>query len=387
MDKTSPCAFSIVIPCLNEAETLETCIRKALSTLDKMGVSGEIIVADNGSTDQSVQIAQKSGACVVHVPQKGYGNALFYGITASKGKYILMGDADDSYDFLEIDKFYNKIKEGYDVVMGCRLPWGGGTVKKGAMPWLHRYLGNPAITLIGKFLFNSKMNDFYCGMRIFTREAFETMNMQSSDMVFATEMVLKASLWKMNVTEVPITLHPDGRSGKPHLKTWQDGWKTLKFLLMMCPRWLFQIPGIALMLVGTIAALLVAVEPLNIGSVVFDVNSYLVAVLCIIIGYQSWLFSRFARKFSIKNGLYPSSAKNVDWKIDKLILLSLIAMAGGTMLILSQFLNWAALDFGPLKETDPMRKIIPGVLSIILGVQTLLGSLFMGVLDLQKIRK
>ncbi len=380
----APLDLSVVMPCLNEAETLGICIEKARQKMAELGIHGEVLIGDNGSTDGSIAIAEQAGARIVHVAEKGYGNALYGAIQAAKGKYILMGDADDSYDFGELDKFYHTLEKGYHLVMGCRLPWGGGTIKKGAMPWLHRYLGNPVITLIGKIFFNSGVNDFYCGMRAFTREAIDRMNLQADGMVFATEMVIKAELYNMKIAEVPITLHPDGRTGKPHLRTWQDGWRTLKFLLMMSPRWLFRIPGIVLIILGAILSAITAFRQFQIGGIVLDVHTYLVAAVMIIIGYQALLFSLFAQKFATTIGIYPRHQQPKSWNIDHFILLSILAMIIGMVLIAYQFFDWAGGQFGLLDYAESMRRIIPGALFTILGFQTFLGSFFMGVLDLKK---
>ena len=263
--------FTVIIPCLNEAETVGKCVRKAIRKFSEMGINGEVVVADNGSTDSSQEIAIKEGARVVNVPFKGYGNALYHGIMSAKSKFVLMGDGDDSYDFSEIDKFYNKLKEGYEYVMGCRLPWGGGTVKSGAMPFHHLYFGNPGLTLLSKLLFRSKVNDLNCGMRAFTIEAFKKMNMTTAAMEFASEMVIKASLWKLKTAQVPITLHKDGRSRPPHLKSWSDGWKILRFMLLMSPRWTFKIPGFILFILGLLLINQVIFQPFQFKKIELDV--------------------------------------------------------------------------------------------------------------------
>ena len=244
-------ALSILMPCLNEAETLAVCVRKAKASLTQSGLRGEVIVADNGSSDGSVQIAEELGARVVHVPEKGYGNALRAGIEAAQGKWIIMGDADDSYDFSDLDRFVEKLQQGYHLVMGCRLPSGGGTIMVGAMPWKHRWLGNPVLSWVGRLFFKCPVHDFHCGLRGFSREAYEQMDLRTTGMEFASEMVIKATVKSLRITEVPITLFKDGRSRPPHLRSWRDGWRHLRFMLLFSPTWLFLVPGVLLgLLVG-----------------------------------------------------------------------------------------------------------------------------------------
>src|SRR5476649_357352 len=251
------------MPCLNEAETLARCIEKAKLGIERSGVRGEIIVADNGSADGSVQIAENSGARVVQISEKGYGSALTGGIQAASGKWILMGDADDSYDFSDITGFVKKFQEGFELVMGCRLPSGGGTISPGAMPWKNRWLGNPILSFIGRLFFKCPAHDFHCGLRGFTKTAFEKMDLQTTGMEFASEMVIKSTLKSLRITEVPITLHKDGRSRPPHLKPWRDGWRHLRFMLLFSPRWLFLVPGIFLSALGFIVAAALSVNDIR----------------------------------------------------------------------------------------------------------------------------
>src|SRR5580658_11117625 len=268
-----PVELTILMPCLNEAETLARCVEKAKAGLEKAKVRGEILVADNGSTDGSQAIAEKHGARVVTVPEKGYGSALIGGTRAAAGKWILMGDADNSYDFSEADRFVKKFQEGYELVMGCRLPSGGGTILPGAMPWKNRWLGNPVLTFIGRLFFKCPAHDFHSGLRGFTKEAFEKLDLQTTGMEFASEMVIKATLKKMRITEVPVTLSKDGRSRSPHLKPWRDGWRHLRFMLLFSPRWLFLMPGIFLSLLGIILAARLSLGDFQIGGLLLNVGT------------------------------------------------------------------------------------------------------------------
>jgi glycosyltransferase involved in cell wall biosynthesis len=264
---------SVVMPCLNEAETLATCIRKARLGFEKSGICGEVVIADNGSTDGSQQIAVREGARVIEVAAKGYGNALRGGIHAAHGKWIIMGDADDSYDFSSMAPFVAKLREGWELVMGCRLPVGGGTIMPGAMPWKHRWIGNPALSFIGRLLFKCPAHDFHCGLRAFTKEGFVRMDLRTSGMELASELVIKATLCKLKITEVPITLHPDGRSRAPHLRSWRDGWRHLRFMLLFSPRWLFLIPGLGLSLLGGVGLITLTTGQMIFGKVVLDVGT------------------------------------------------------------------------------------------------------------------
>ena len=297
--------LTIVMPCLNEAETLAGCIEKARLGIQRSGMRGEILVADNGSKDDSVRIAEKLGARIVHVKEKGYGNALRGGIQAASGKWIIMGDADGSYDFLATDRFVKKFQEGFELVTGCRLPRGGGKILPGAMPFSHRWLGNPLFSRMARHMFAAPVHDVYCGLRGFTRELYNRLDLQCEGMEFATEMIIKASLDGARIAEIPITLHPDGRRTQaPHLRTIRDGWRTLRFFLIFSPRWLFLAPGFVLALLGLVGYL-VALPGLNIGGVTFDAHTLLFSSLAILMGYQSVLFAICAKTFAINEGLLP----------------------------------------------------------------------------------
>src|SRR5215471_9209487 len=296
---------SVVIPCLNEQDTLARCIEKARRAFREHNIAGEILVADNGSSDSSRTIAEREGARVVTIKESGYGSALMGGIAAANGRFILIGDADDSYDFLELPKIVEKLREGFDLVQGCRLPAGGGSIQRGAMPFLHRWIGNPLFSFLARKWFRAPVNDVYCGLRGFTKAMYERLDQRCTGMEFATEMIIKASLRAENVTEVPITLHPDGRkSHTPHLKTFRDGWRTLRFYLMYCPRWLFLWPGLALAFLGSLGYM-VAMPGLTVAGATFDAHTLLFASLFILLGYQSILFSMFAKTFAITEGLLP----------------------------------------------------------------------------------
>jgi glycosyltransferase involved in cell wall biosynthesis len=376
---------SIVMPCLNEAETLAVCIEKAQRSLQECGVEGEIIIADNGSTDGSQEIATSLGARVMHVAAKGYGSALMGGIAAARGRYIIMGDADDSYDFANLGPFIEKLREGYELVMGNRFR---GGIKPKAMPPLHKYLGNPVLTGIGRLLFRSPCGDFHCGLRGFSKEAVERLDLQTTGMEFASEMVVKATLHKTRISEVPTTLSPDGRSRPPHLRSWRDGWRHLRFLLLYSPRWLFLYPGALLMALGSLVSLWLLPGPQLFEGFGLDVHTLLYAALAIIVGYQAVVFAVFTKVFAISAGLLPE-----DPRLNKLfesinlekglISGSIILLAGIAGSILA-FGSWGAHSFGTLNPSETLRTVIPAVTSITIGFQTILSSLFLSVLGMKR---
>jgi len=380
--------LSIVMPCLNEAETLATCIRKASNALREEGVEGEIVIADNGSTDGSQEIAQREGARVVPVAEKGYGNALRAGIESARGPWVLMGDADDSYDFSKIGGFLKHLREGSDLVMGCRLPTGGGTIMKGAMPWKHRWIGNPALTFIGRLFFHSPAHDFHCGLRAFTKEAYGKLGLQTTGMEFASEMVIRATLEGIKIAEVPITLHPDGRSRAPHLRSWRDGWRHLRFMLLFSPRWLFLVPGLALSLMGLAGMLILAFGALELGKVVLDVGSLMGCAMILLVGVQAVWFAVFTRAFAEAEGLLPPQVRlrkilekvTLEWGLVSGLLLA----SCGSGLFLWAFLDWRAAQFGGISYSENMRRIIPASTLILMGIQNVFGSFFMGVLSLKR---
>ena len=381
--------FSIVMPCLNEADTLETCIKKARKSIEQHQLSAEIIVADNGSSDGSQLIAESNGAYVVNVEDRGYGAALNAGIAAAKGRYIIMGDADDSYDFSEMTPFVEKLREGCDFVIGCRFPIGGGKIMPGAMPLKHRFLGNPLLSRMGQVFFRSSITDFHCGLRGFTKEAFQRMDLHTTGMEFASEMAAKATLLKMRIAEIPITLHKDGRSREPHLRSWRDGWRHLRFMLMYCPRWLFFYPGALLFILGAISFLMILIKgPITLGGIGFESNSLLVSGMALLIGFQLMSFYVFTKVFAISEGFLPLDKKIKQFT--KIFSLESGIFAGtaffilGLGILIDAFLIWRQLDFGYLSQFVKMKYIIPAITLMLLGVQVVLSSFFLSILGLRR---
>ena len=380
--------LSVVMPCLDEAETLETCIRKAQAALREHRIAGEIVVADNGSTDGSREIAARLGARVVPVETRGYGAALMGGIQAARGRFVIMADADDSYDFTQLMPFLAKLREGFDLVIGNRFL---GGILPSAMPPLHRYLGNPVLTGIGRLFFNSPCGDFHCGMRGFRRDAVLALDLQTTGMEFASEMVVKATLLGMRVTEVPTTLSPDGRSRPPHLRSWRDGWRHLRFLMLYSPRWLFLYPGALLMLIGVVTGAWLLPEQRSIGGVSFNVHTLLYASAAILIGFQSIAFAVFAKAFAINEGLLPEDPRfakltttiTLEWGLAVGFTFVAAGLAG-TFWALS---DWGAVSFGELDPSQVLRIVIPATLALALGCQIVLTSFFLSVLGMARKRR
>ncbi len=377
--------LTIVMPCLNEAETLATCIRKAQRSLNELKIIGEIVVADNGSTDGSQEIARQTGTRVILVEDKGYGNALMAGIAAARGTYVIMGDADDSYDFSALGPFIEKLREGYDLVMGNRFL---GGINRGAMPPLHRYLGNPVLTTIGRLFFHSPCGDFHCGLRGFRKAAIMQLDLRTTGMEFASEMVVKATLRKMRIAEVPTTLSPAGRSRPPHLHRWRDGWRHLRFLLLYSPRWLFLYPGQLLMLLGLLIGAWLLPGPKMVGGITFDVHTLLYAALAVIIGFQAIVFAIFTKVFAISEGLLPQDPRlNAVMEYITLevglivgIVLVLLGLAGSIYAVG----YWDVHSFGNLNPSRTLRIVIPAVTFLTLGCQILLSSFFLSILGLRR---
>jgi glycosyltransferase involved in cell wall biosynthesis len=380
---------SIVIPCLNESETIGTCIEKAKNSLAKLKLNGEIIVADNGSVDGSPDIAQNLRARIVNISEKGYGCALRGGIEAAQGRWIIMGDGDDSYDFGNIQPFVEKLEEGFDLVIGCRLPKGGGKIMKGAMPWKHRWIGNPVLSNIGRLFFDSQVTDFHCGMRAFSREAFQKMDLKTTGMEFASEMVIKATIKGMKIAEVPITLHKDGRSRPPHLRSWRDGWRHLRFMLLYSPTWLFLVPGMVLLFIGVAMAARLQLGPWKIGPFGFDTNTMLVCSMLQVVGLQIFFFGVFARKFAISEGLLPDNSSPFSkiftfFNLERGLLISLGIFFIGLIKLIQVVLYWKAVQFGPLSYPDSLRQVIPAITLITVSVQIIFSSFFLSILDMAR---
>lgn len=378
---------SIVMPCLNEAKTLEACIKKARAAIEKHNIKAEIIIADNGSTDGSRQIAERCGVRVVAVEAKGYGAALMGGLDSAKGKYVIMGDADDSYDFSNIFPFIEKLRQGNDLVMGCRLPASGGKIMPGAMPWLHRWIGNPILTFIGRLLYSSKISDFHCGLRAFKKDAYEKMGLVATGMEFATEMVVKASLKNMQITEIPITLYKDGRLRAPHLRSWRDGWRHLRFMLMYSPLWLFLVPGTVLFLIGLISFIILALGPVYFGEVGFGINTLLVSAMAILLGFQLILFALFTKVFATTQKLLPEdrsfSQLTSIVTLEIGIVVGIIVFLFGLGFLITATLYWKQRNFGVLSPVDSMRISIPAVTMIVMGIQIIFSSFLVSILGLK----
>ncbi|ANG86672.1 dolichol-P-glucose synthetase [Microbacterium aurantiacum] len=371
------------MPCLNEAETLEVCIRKARGFLERSGINGEVLISDNGSTDGSQALAESLGARVTHAPRRGYGAALINGIETARGRYIIMGDADDSYDFENLQPFIDRLRQGADLVMGNRF---AGGIAPGAMPPLHKYLGNPVLSGIGQLFFRPNVGDFHCGLRGFNRDRIAALGLQTTGMEFASEMVVKATLARPNyrIEEVPTTLKKDGRSRPPHLRSWHDGWRHLRFLLIFAPRWLFVYPGLVAFLLGALAVGILAFGGIEIGGVGFDVTTMVYASALCVIGYQSLMFFWLTKLFATAEQFLPASDRYrsvvAKWSAERGLLVGLALFVLGIVIGIVQVVRWSGVDFGPLDTTEVVRVAIPSALGIMLGFQTILMSFFSGVL-------
>jgi len=379
-----PPELSIVMPCLNEARTLTQCIAKAQLFLEEHGIAGEIIVADNGSSDGSIQLANRMGARVVIVETQGYGAALAGGIDAAQGKYVVMGDSDGSYDFSALFAFVEKLRAGYDLVVGNRFQ---GGIAPGAMPALHRYFGNPFLSAVGRLFFSCKeCGDFYCGLRGFRNDAVQKLKLQSRGMEFALEMVVKARLHRLRITEVPITLSPDGRGRPPHLRWYSDGWRSLRFYLLMSPRWFFGVPGLALLLIGVLVSVALLRGPISVGSVTFDYHTLMYSTSAIVLGYQSILLFIFAELMAIESGLHPPTTKyrfleqrrTLEW----CIVIGVVLIVAGVVLGIIAARQWSLVAFGSLESVWVLRLVICSVLFLLLGGETLLAGFYFGLMNL-----
>ena len=375
--------LTILMPCLNEAETLARCVAEAMAALELHHIHGEVVIADNGSTDGSQDIAAKLGARVTPVLEKGYGCALRGGIAAARGRYILMGDSDASYDFTHADRFLVKLREGYEVVMGNRFL---GGIQPGAMRWKNRHIGNPLLSGIGRLFFQCPVGDFHCGLRAFSKACVNRLDLRTSGMEFASEMVIKATLFKARITEVPTTLRPDGRNRKPHLRPWRDGWRHLRFMLLFSPRWLFLQPGVALMGLGLVASALLISGPLTVRSITFDVHTLFFAAMAILIGFQSVAFAIFTKVFAIQSGLMPPDKKFSRWlgwiNLEKGLVVGGLFVIAGLAVSMEAVGLWSNQGFGSLAPGELLRWVIPGGVMLTLGCQIVLVSFFLSFLGL-----
>ncbi len=377
--------LSVVMPCLNERRTVGGCVQQALDTMRANGIAGEVIVADNGSTDDSAGIALEAGARVVSIPEKGYGSALTGGIAAARGRYVLMADADASYDLTQIPGFLEQLRAGADLVMGNRFR---GGIAERAMPSLHRYLGNPLLTGVGRLFFRSPCGDFHCGIRGFRKDSFARMDIRSTGMEFASEMVVKASLLRMKVSEIPASLSPDGRDRPPHLRTWRDGWRHLRFLLMYSPRWLFLYPGAFLILLGLAGCAWLLPGPRVFHGIRFDVHTLLYAFMAVLLGFQLIAFAVFTKVFAISEGLLPEDPRLN--RVFRYITLETGLVVGGFLIALGiggsifAVSGWAKTSFGNLNPEQMLRIVMPAVFSLTLGVQIVCSSFFLSILGLRR---
>jgi glycosyl transferase family 2 len=381
--RPGPVEVSIIMPCLNEEATLAVCIRKAQAAIARHRLDAEIIVADNGSTDNSRGIAYGCGATVVIAHEKGYGSAIRVGIESARGTLIVIGDADDSYDFSQIYPFIERLRAGADLVVGNRFK---GGIDRDAMPWKHRYIGNPVLTTIGRAFFRVKLGDFHCGLRGLRKDAYERMGLLTTGMEFASEMVIKAGLKGMRLEEVPTVLHKDGRGHPPHLRSWRDGWRHLRFMLLFSPRWLFVLPGTALLCLGAITSAWLITGPKTLGSIGLDIHTLLVAGFLCLLGYQLIVFGVFTKVFAMREGFHPPHPilthlmKYITLEVG--VLIGLALMIAGLIVLVAAALSWRAVNFTALDPRVTMREVIPAVVLLALGVQTIFASFFLSILDI-----
>jgi glycosyltransferase involved in cell wall biosynthesis len=380
---TEDIEVSVVMPCLNEARTVGRCVTRALQALQKLAIRGEVIVADNGSTDGSPEIAQALGAHVVNVVRRGYGSALQAGIEAARGRYVIMGDADDSYDFSHLEPFVEQLRHGQDLVMGNRFK---GGIRPGAMPWMHRYIGNPVLTGVLNLFYHSPIRDAHCGMRALRKDAYARLGLITTGMEFASEMVVKACLNRMKISEVPIVLYPDGRDRSPHLRSFRDGWRHLRFLLLHCPRWLYLIPSGFLFGIGLFLMAWLSAGPRMVGNVEFDVHTMLLGSLCVIVGYQTlWLWA-YAKMYGWTSGILPVNTFSMrifdHLNLERGLLLGIALVTTGIGLNGWLVNTWYRHNLGPLDVQHTMRFALWALTTMVLGVQTLYGSFFLSMLGM-----
>ncbi len=373
--------LTILMPCLNEEETLADCIDEARGFLARANIDGEVLVADNGSTDGSIRIAEQHNAGVVQVPTKGYGAALMHGIRAARGRYVIMGDSDGSYDFSRLEPYVDRLRAGYDLVMGNRFL---GGIERGAMPVLHRYLGNPVLSFLGRLFFKIPVGDFHCGLRAFRRDRLLALGLRARGMEFASEMVVRAALSGLAIAEVPTTLSPDGRSRRPHLRTWRDGWRHLKFLLMLSPRWLFLYPGAFLFCVGLIAQAAILLGPVALGRVVLDIHTMLFAGGAMVIGLQMIIFSVLVKTAAATHGVLPSGSNFrrfvSGFSLERGIVLGVVVALAGFILAAYSLWIWVRTGFSALEPRDVMRIAIPSLTLSVLGIELVLSAFVLSFL-------
>lgn len=374
--------LTILMPCLNEAKTLEICIKKAQTFLETNHIDGEILIADNGSTDGSQEIARSNGARVVDIEEKGYGAALIGGCNAAYGKYVIMGDSDDSYDFLNLMPFVEKLREGYELVMGNRFK---GGIEPGAMPPLHKYLGNPVLSFIGRVLYRSNIKDFHCGLRGYNKESIQKLNLHTLGMEYASEMVVQATLHKLKITEVPTTLKKDGRDRPPHLRSWSDGWRHLTFLLMHSPKWLFLYPGLLFFLIGLTGSAFIIASPVIISGVQFDVNTLIYTAVSTIIGFQLILYFTLACKYAEKTKFIPATGidKFIKFTMNKGIFIGALLFILGVIGSIIAIAIWSSAGFGRLDYSKMLRLTIPMLVMFVCGLQLMFSSFFLGILEIK----
>ena len=376
--------LSVVLPCLDEAETLAICLRKASQSASSLGVEVELIVADNGSTDGSQAIARANAARVIDVETRGYGAALAAGISAARGTFVIMADADDSYALDDLGPFIEELRGGADLVMGNRF---AGTIEPGAMPFIHRYLGNPVLSFIGRTMFHTPVGDFHCGMRGFRRDAIAQLDLRTTGMEFASEMVVKASVGQLDIREVPTTLRPDGRTRPPHLRTWRDGWRHLRFLLLMSPRWLLLIPGLFLSAIGVIGMAILLQGPISVGDVEFDIHALVYSHLALVIGLQTIFLAVFVRAYATTVALLPPAEASSKWlnriRLEHGLIAGLLLIIGGLVGSIAAVASWGSASFEGLDPSDTMRIVIPSVTAVAIGAELVVASFVLGVLKLE----
>jgi glycosyltransferase involved in cell wall biosynthesis len=373
------------MPCLDEAETVEGCVQTATGFLERAGIDGEVVVADNGSTDGSVELASAAGARVVPVERRGYGAALQGGIAAAAGTFVVMGDADASYDFSRLEPFLDELRSGADLVIGNRF---AGGIEPGAMPFLHRYLGNPVLSWVGRLLFRVPVKDFHCGLRGFRRDAIAGLGLRTDGMEYASEMVVRASLAGLDIREVPTPLRPDGRARRPHLRTWHDGWRHLRFLLLYSPRWLFLIPGLVMLIAGLVATALLVAGPVTVGDVSFDVGALVYAAALTIIGFQAVLFAVFTKVYAVARGFLPPDGRierlAERFRLERGLLVGAIVLLAGLVGAVGSLVRWSSEGWGDLDPGQQLRVVVPAALGLVLGSTIVLSSFFLSILGVDR---